>query len=55
MNCNCEGLGRTAELVHGMIMVAPCTCNTGDWETTRKPELERILQEAEARANEFNG
>ena len=55
MNCNCEGLGRTAVMVHGMIQIEPCSCNNGDWAATRKPELEQILREAEERAHDFNG
>ena len=49
MSCNCEGLGRTAVMVHGMIQIDPCSCNIGDWETVRKPQLEQILREAEFR------
>lgn len=52
--CNCEGLGRTAVMVHGMIQIEPCSCNTGDWETVRKPQLEAILEEARFRDYVFN-
>jgi hypothetical protein len=54
MTCNCEGLGRTAVMVHGMIQIEPCSCNIGDWEMVRKPQLQQILKEAEERAYAYN-
>lgn len=49
MCANCNGLKHThTEVVAGVWQVTPCSC-LPDWETVRKPQLERILKEARER------
>lgn len=50
----CNDQGRTGSVVHGIWVIKPCSCNNkGDWETTRKPFLEKILKEAEVKNREY--
>lgn len=44
----CNDQRRIGSMVHGIWVFGPCHCNTGDWETTRKPFLEKLLKEVEA-------
>lgn len=53
---NCGGIGRVANCaVHGAYSIEPCSCNVGDWETVRKPQLMQIWKEAQERANDYGG
>lgn len=51
--CICEGNGKVGSVVHGMWLIEPCECNKGNWETTRKPQLEKLLKEARERDEQF--
>ena len=42
----CNDQRRIGSMVHGIWVIGPCGCNKGDWATTRKPILEKILREA---------
>lgn len=49
MCANCNGHKHIhTEVIGGVWQVTPCSC-LPDWETVRKPQLERILKEARER------
>lgn len=54
MCLTCNGHKHThTEVVGGVWQVTPCDC-LPDWETVRKPQLEKLLKEAEDRGRNMD-
>lgn len=54
MCTNCKGLGKTSNKIgKGLEWITPCSC-LPDWETVRKPQLEKILKKARERHERYS-